>query len=148
MDSKESTTTLCEFGCLSLPSSPTIYLIARRLPPTFWSSARFFCVCLFYLSPKQTTPPPSQFFLYLHHTPIITRARHDPFHHKACQTPNLPLPFHPPSLTTHAPTWCRGNWPSTGQRAAYSPNETPSGSCSSSATTLSGLSSTPPLGGQ
>ncbi len=35
----------------------TLLSIARRLPPTFWSSARFsVCIC-FSLSPKQTTQP-------------------------------------------------------------------------------------------
>jgi hypothetical protein len=100
-------------------------------------------VCVYFFSLLQTNHStlPLPFPTSLQ---IVTRARHEPSHRKPCQPPNLPLPFYLPSLTTHAPTWCPGNWPSTGQGAAYSSNGTPSGSCSPSTTTLSGLSSTPP----
>jgi hypothetical protein len=119
----------------SISSRAVCHLLFGRL------LASSVCVCFI----SQTNHPTPLSF-YLHHTPIITRAIHEPFHRKPCQPPNLLLSFYPPSLTTHAPTWCRGNLPSTGQRAAYSLNGTPLGSCSPSATTLSGLSSTPPLG--
>jgi hypothetical protein len=102
------------------------------------------CVCLSFPPTTHPTPPPP-----ISPNPnVFTRARHEPSHRKPCQTPNLSFPSHPPSPTFHVPIWCPGNWPSTGQHAAYSPNETPSGSCSPSATTLSGLSSTLPLGGR
>ncbi len=83
----------------------------------------------------------------VHPTPGSTPVTHPP-----CHSPNPFHPFtllllHPPSTIIHAPIWCRGRSPSTGPRAPCSLNETNLVSCSAYATTRSGQSSTPPLGG-
>ncbi len=101
VDIKESTTHAALF-LVVFPHRLTLHLpLACSLPLTFWSSARHLCVSVSLLPPT-THPTPRPPF---HYTPnCFTRARHEPSHRKPCQTPNLPLPFHPPSLTTHAPT--------------------------------------------
>ncbi len=105
MDIKESTTQAANLVVLSrLPLSSTFRVLVCL--------ARFGCllaifVCLFFSPPNKPPYPPLPFLT----TPQFVRARHEPSHRKPCQTPNLPLPFHPPSLTTHAPIWCPGSWP-------------------------------------
>jgi hypothetical protein len=132
--------TRCEF--LIVFPYPTIYLSRVVCLPLFGRRLLAICVCRFISpSPHQTiqTQPPSHCFTTIPHC----------FHLKPCHPPNFSLLFLPPSPTIHAPSWCHGSLQSTGQRATYSPNGTPSGFCSACATTLSGseLSSTSPLGG-
>ncbi len=149
---------------MSFQSSPTIYLFACS------SASHFLVVCAplsVVLSPATLnnkcvlhccfintffTPPPS------HPTPFNSTPCYStlplgstPVTHLPCHTPNpfhsLPLLLPPPSTIIHAPIWCRGRSPSTGPRAPCSLNGADSVSCSAYATTRSGLSSTPPLGG-
>jgi hypothetical protein len=106
VDIKESTTHAA-FFVVVFPYRLTLHLpLACSLPPTFWSSARHLCVSVSLLPPTTHPNPPPPISP---HPQLFTRARHEPSHCKLCQTPNLPSPFHPPSLTTHAPTWCPGS---------------------------------------
>jgi hypothetical protein len=150
--------TLRFFGCLSLPSYPTIYLSGVVcLPLFFWLSSRHLSVVL---------PPPNnkcvlqpllfyQHLFSLHHPltqphftqppvtqPVLCSLHSTPRHHLGYPpTMSHSKPFSPltpiitPTLHDHPRT-----------NLACSPNGMPSGFCSAYATTRSGLSSTSPPG--
>ncbi len=127
------------------------------LPPSTFrvSSASHFVIvcslsmCVLYPLLSLSTLPLTHHHLTPHFTqPFCHVLGILPFHPQTCQNSSLSSTLlSPPSTIIHAPIWCHGRSPSTGQRAACSPNGAPSGSCSACATTFSGLPSTLPRGG-